>query len=136
MEVQQGHLPSISRRTSWRTRRTPLTPQGASSCAPPCRFAQRRHRQSCAPWAFHPHAFHAAFFLLLLAVLYAAVAAVSGDAVRPGVAADAAVGTDGVGTAAVTVGVVGGADEADFAAVKGSAAETRNKKIAGYFLCP
>lgn len=43
---------------------------------------------------------------------------------RPGVAADAAVGTDGVGTAAVTVGVVGGADEADFAAVKGFAAKT------------
>jgi hypothetical protein len=57
-------------------------------------------------------------------LLCAAVAAVSGVAVRPGVAADAAVGTDGVGTAAVTVGVVGGADEADFAAVKGFAAKT------------
>lgn len=65
-----------------------------------------------------------------------AAAVVSGDAVRLGVAADAAVGTDGVGTAVVTVGVVGGADEADFAAVKGFAAETHQKQIAGHFLCP
>jgi len=49
---------------------------------------------------------------------------------RPG-AVDAAVGTDGVGTAAVTVGVVGGADEADFAAVKGFAAKT-DQKTAGH----
>lgn len=54
---------------------------------------------------------------------------------RLGVAADAAVGTDGVGTAVVTVGVVGGADEADFAAVKGSAAKTnKNKSLVTSFV--
>jgi hypothetical protein len=54
---------------------------------------------------------------------------------RPGAADAAAVGTDGVGTAAVTVGVVGGADEADFAAVKGFAARIRSN-TAAHFYCP